>query len=65
MDEPLALIKKPRKDPEGTEEKAKSSAGPQIQVMNQYKHRSALSGVFLLCTWVFKFYEVISLYDPL
>lgn len=33
MDEPLALIKKPRKDPESTEEKTKSSATTQIQVM--------------------------------
>lgn len=33
MDEPLALIKKPRKEPESTEEKTKSSAPPtQIQM---------------------------------
>uniref|UniRef100_UPI0037E8FF09 vestigial like 4 like n=1 Tax=Semicossyphus pulcher TaxID=241346 RepID=UPI0037E8FF09 len=32
MDEPLALIKKPRKDPESSEEKAKSSANTQIQM---------------------------------
>ncbi|XP_041854536.1 vestigial like 4 like [Melanotaenia boesemani] len=32
MDEPIALIKKPRKDPESTEEKAKSSASSQIQM---------------------------------
>ncbi|XP_065820425.1 vestigial like 4 like [Labrus bergylta] len=32
MDEPLALIKKPRKDPESTEEKAKSPANTQIQM---------------------------------
>ncbi|XP_068559559.1 vestigial like 4 like [Cebidichthys violaceus] len=32
MDEPLALIKKPRKDPESTEEKTKSSASTQIQM---------------------------------
>ncbi|XP_044053569.1 vestigial like 4 like [Siniperca chuatsi] len=32
MDEPLALIKKPRKDPESTEEKTKSSATTQIQM---------------------------------
>ncbi|KAM8759565.1 vestigial like 4 like [Acanthopagrus latus] len=32
MDEPLALIKKPRKDPENTEEKTKSSAATQIQM---------------------------------
>lgn len=32
MDEPLALIKKPRKDPESTEEKTKSSAAAQIQM---------------------------------
>ncbi|XP_070819720.1 vestigial like 4 like [Chaetodon trifascialis] len=32
MDEPLALIKKPRKDPERTEEKTKSSAATQIQM---------------------------------
>ncbi|XP_010751508.1 vestigial like 4 like [Larimichthys crocea] len=32
MDEPLALIKKPRKDPESTEEKTKSSAATQIQM---------------------------------
>ncbi|XP_034398592.1 vestigial like 4 like [Cyclopterus lumpus] len=32
MDEPLALIKKPRKDPESTEEKTKSSAATQIQI---------------------------------
>ncbi|XP_029295119.1 vestigial like 4 like [Cottoperca gobio] len=32
MDEPLALIKKPRKDPERTEEKTKSSAPTQIQM---------------------------------
>lgn len=32
MDEPLALIKKPRKDPESTEEKAKGSAPTQIQM---------------------------------
>ncbi|GAA6220866.1 vestigial like 4 like [Lates japonicus] len=32
MDEPLALIKKPRKDPENTEEKSKSSATTQIQM---------------------------------
>lgn len=31
MDEPLALIKKPRKDPESTEDKTKSSAATQIQ----------------------------------
>lgn len=33
MDEPLALIKKPRKEPENTEEKAKSTATNQIQVI--------------------------------
>lgn len=32
MDEPLALIKKPRKEPESTEEKTKSPATTQIQV---------------------------------
>ncbi|KAF7666980.1 hypothetical protein LDENG_00083930 [Lucifuga dentata] len=32
MDEPLALIKKPRKEPETTEEKTKSAATSQIQV---------------------------------
>ncbi|KAI9521758.1 hypothetical protein NQZ68_003913 [Dissostichus eleginoides] len=32
MDEPLALIKKPRRDPESTEEKTKSSAPAQIQM---------------------------------
>ncbi|XP_071783969.1 vestigial like 4 like [Centroberyx gerrardi] len=32
MDEPLALIKKPRKEPENTEEKTKSSATSQIQM---------------------------------
>ncbi|XP_037633097.1 vestigial like 4 like [Sebastes umbrosus] len=32
MDEPLALIKKPRKDPESTEEKTKSSTPTQIQM---------------------------------
>ncbi|XP_035495865.2 vestigial like 4 like [Scophthalmus maximus] len=32
MDEPLALIKKPRKDPENTEEKSKSNAPTQIQM---------------------------------
>lgn len=32
MDEPLALIKKPRRDPETTEEKTKSSATTQIQM---------------------------------
>ncbi|TNN86505.1 Homeodomain-interacting protein kinase 2 [Liparis tanakae] len=32
MDEPLALIKKPRKDPESTEEKTKSSAPTQTQM---------------------------------
>ncbi|XP_076586018.1 vestigial like 4 like [Chaetodon auriga] len=32
MDEPLALIKKPRKDPERTEEKTKSSAATPIQM---------------------------------
>ncbi|KAI3372369.1 hypothetical protein L3Q82_022865, partial [Scortum barcoo] len=32
MDEPLALIKKPRKDPESTEEQTKSSATAQIQM---------------------------------
>lgn len=32
MDEPLALIKKPRRDPENTEEKTKNSAPAQIQV---------------------------------
>ncbi|KAM9359942.1 vestigial like 4 like [Symphorus nematophorus] len=32
MDEPLALIKKPRKDPESTEEKAKSPTTTQIQM---------------------------------
>lgn len=32
MDEPLALIKKPRKEPECTEEKAKGSANTQIQM---------------------------------
>lgn len=32
MDEPLALIKKPRKDPESTEAKTKSSATTQIQM---------------------------------
>ncbi|XP_045891741.1 vestigial like 4 like [Micropterus dolomieu] len=32
MDEPLALIKKPRKDPASTEEKTKSSATTQIQM---------------------------------
>lgn len=37
MDEPLALIKKPRKDPENTEEKTKSTTPNQIQVINQKK----------------------------
>lgn len=37
MDEPLALIKKPRKDPENTEEKTKSTATSQIQVIYQKK----------------------------
>ncbi len=37
MDEPLALIKKPRKDPESAEEKTKTSATTQIQVGYQ-KH---------------------------
>ncbi|XP_029018324.1 vestigial like 4 like isoform X2 [Betta splendens] len=32
MDQPIALIKKPRKDPGGTEEKAKSAAASHIQV---------------------------------
>ncbi|KAM3610576.1 uncharacterized protein V6R79_005994 [Siganus canaliculatus] len=32
MDEPLALIKKPRKDPESTEEKTRSTATTQIQM---------------------------------
>ncbi|XP_062236210.1 vestigial like 4 like [Platichthys flesus] len=32
MDEPLALIKKPRKDPENTEEKSPSSTATQIQM---------------------------------
>ncbi|XP_026177673.1 vestigial like 4 like [Mastacembelus armatus] len=32
MDEPLALIKKPRKDPENTEEKSKSTTSTQIQM---------------------------------
>ncbi|XP_051278005.1 vestigial like 4 like [Dicentrarchus labrax] len=32
MDEPLALIKKPRKDPESTEDKTKSSVTTQIQM---------------------------------
>ncbi|XP_034727982.1 vestigial like 4 like [Etheostoma cragini] len=32
MDEPLALIKKPRKDPESTEGKTKSSAPSQVQM---------------------------------
>lgn len=32
MDEPLALIKKPRKDPENTEEKPKSTTASQIQM---------------------------------
>nr|XP_020446198.1 transcription cofactor vestigial-like protein 4 [Monopterus albus] len=32
MDEPLALIKKPRKDPDNTEEKPKSTAAGQIQM---------------------------------
>ncbi|XP_069555748.1 vestigial like 4 like [Brachyistius frenatus] len=32
MDEPLALIKKPRKDPENTDEKTKTSATSQIQM---------------------------------
>lgn len=35
MDEPLALIKKPRKEPEREEEKAKSSVPAQIQVKQQ------------------------------
>lgn len=34
MDEPLALIKKPRKEPESVEEKTKSSATTQIQVIH-------------------------------
>ena len=32
MDEPLALIKKPRKDPENKEDKTRSTATNQIQV---------------------------------
>lgn len=39
MDEPLALIKKPRKDPENTEEKTKSSAATQIQVIDLQTQR--------------------------
>lgn len=41
MDEPLALIKKPRKDPENTEEKTKSSAATQIQVIHLNTQRDA------------------------
>lgn len=37
MDEPLALIKKPRKDPENTEEKSKSNAPTQIQVRREVR----------------------------
>ncbi|KAG7241466.1 hypothetical protein INR49_025667 [Caranx melampygus] len=35
MDEPLALIKKPRKDTDNTEEKSKSNTATQIQVIHQ------------------------------
>lgn len=35
MDEPLALIKKPRKEPEILEEKTKNPATTQIQVIHQ------------------------------
>lgn len=35
MDEPLALIKKPRKEPEVLQEKTKSPATTQIQVIDQ------------------------------
>lgn len=34
MDEPIALIKKPRKETDGVEEKTKSPASPQIQVIS-------------------------------
>lgn len=44
MDEPLALIKKPRKEAESTEEKTKSSSPSQTQVIQQ----SNTSFVFLL-----------------
>lgn len=39
MDEPLALIKKPRKEPERVEEKTKNSAPTQIQVNYQSNER--------------------------
>lgn len=34
VDEPIALIKKPRKETDGAEEKTKSPASPQIQVIS-------------------------------
>lgn len=43
MDEPLALIKKPRKDPENKEDKTKSTATNQIQVIHQKKQGLLLS----------------------
>ncbi|CAF93738.1 unnamed protein product [Tetraodon nigroviridis] len=40
MDEPIALIKKPRKEADGVEEKTKSPASPQIQVIHPKPKRT-------------------------
>lgn len=51
MDEPIALIKKPRKETDSVEEKTKSPASPQIQVIHP-KPKRAVQGLYCtsLCT---------------